>query len=552
MVKISSVALLVAGFAAFLFGTLEARATEACPRDFRGQSESLTCACPAEATRSGSVWGTITYTADSQICRAALHAGAVTARGGDVTVLPEVGRDAYIGSRRNGVQTSDYGNYRSSFRFQGIKATGPEPCPATLRYHQGVDRLTCACDASATASGSVWGHLVYTADSRICRAALHAGATGRTGGEITILPEPGRQTYSGSTRNGVQTNDHGPYRASFRFDGVDTAAIEPCPQSMRNRAGIDRLTCACEASALASGAVWGSFVYTADSRICRAALHAGAVGREGGTVTVLAEAGRPGYRGSTRNGVTTSAYDEYGASFRFDGIQAQAIRGLCPQRFTGFGGETEPLECICPGDATISGDVWGTDVYTSDSRICRAALHAGAIDRFGGPIKVVPMPGQDAYRGSNRNGVRTGDYGTWRHSFRVEGERRAASTPVQAPVAESLDLSGQVQLYINFRTGSAEIQASAEPVLRELMEALRANGAMRLRLVGHTDSTGTPAGNRTLSQRRAESVRTWLVRQGIEANRFAAEGRGQDEPIADNTTDQGRALNRRVQAVKAQ
>lgn len=552
MVRISSLALLLASLAVFLFGALPVVATESCPRDFRGQSESLTCACAAEATRSGTVWGTLTYTADSRLCRAALHAGAVTVGGGNVTVVPEAGRDAYIGSSRNGVRTSDYGGYGASFRFQGIEATGPEPCPATLRFHEGAERLTCACEASATASGAVWGHLVYTADSRLCRAALHAGAIGRNGGQVTILPEPGRQTYSGSARNGVQTSDYGPYSRSFRLEGVDTSAVEPCPQSMRNRAGIDRLICACEASALASGAVWGSFVYTADSRICRAALHAGAVGREGGTVTVLAEAGRPGYRGSTRNGVISTAYDEYDASFRFEGVQAQASFGLCPRRFTGFGGETEPLDCVCPGDATVSGDVWGTDIYTSDSRVCRAALHAGVIDRFGGPVRVVPMPGQDTYRSSTRNGVRTGDYGIWRHSFRVEGERRVASSPVQAPVAESLDVSGQVQLYVNFRTGSAEIEASAEPVLRELMEALRANGAMRLRLVGHTDNTGTPASNRALSQRRAESVRVWLVRQGIQANRFGAEGRGQDEPIADNTTDQGRALNRRVQAVKAE
>lgn len=431
-------------------GVPQASASEPCPRDFSGRTESLTCACPAEATRSGDVWGTMIYTADSRICRAALHAGAVTARGGEVTVVPEAGRNAYTGSPRHGVQTSDYGNYGASFRFQGVEATGPEPCPATLRHHRDTDRLTCACESTAMRGGEVWGSFVYTADSRICRAALHAGAVGSGGGQVTLIPEPGR----------------------------------------------------------------------------------------------------PGYLGSTRNGVTTSAYDSYEASFRFEGVQAQAGPTLCPDRFTGYAGETTPLECVCPGDATVTGDIWGTDVYTSDSKICRAAVHAGVIDRLGGSIKVVPTLGQESYRGTTRNGVRTGDYGSWRHSFRVEGERRAASSPVQAPVAESLDRSGQVQLYINFRTGSAEIETSAEPVLRELAEALKTDGAMRLRLVGHTDNTGTPAGNRTLSQRRAESVRAWLVRQGIEASRFAAEGKGQDEPIADNTSDQGRALNRRVQAMK--
>lgn len=427
-------------------------------------------------------------------------------------------------------------------------ALGSEPCPRD--FGAGTAPLTCQCSPEAARSGDVWGTLTYTADSRICRAALHAGAITPRGGEVTVLPEQGRDAYSGSSRNGVQTSDYGSYRASFRFQGIETSGPEPCPATLRYHQGVDRLVCVCEATAMRSGEVWGSFVYTADSRICRAALHAGAIGPAGGAVTVIPEPGRPGYRGSNRNGVTSSAYDSYGASFRFEGVRAETGRGLCPDRFTGFAGETDALECVCPGDATVVGDVWGTDIYTSDSRICRAAVHAGVIDRFGGPIKVVPMPGQESYRGSSRNGVRTGEYGSWRHSFRLEGERRLASAPVQAPVAESLDRSGQVQLYINFRTGSAEIEASAEPLLRELAESLRADRGMRLRLVGHTDNTGTPPGNRTLSQRRAEAVRTWLVRQGIEANRFATEGKGQDEPIADNTTEQGRALNRRVQALK--
>lgn len=436
----------------------------------------------------------------------------------------------------------------SMLLVSAASALGSEACPRD--FDAGSAPLTCQCSPEAARAGDVWGTLTYTADSRICRAALHAGAITPSGGEVTILPEQGRGAYTGSLRNGVQTSDYGNYSASFRFQGIDTSGPEPCPATLRHSQGVDRLACVCEPAAMRSGEVWGSFVYTADSQICRAALHAGAVGPAGGAVTIIPEPGRPGYRGSNRNGVTSSAYDSYGASFRFEGVRAEMGRGLCPDRFTGFAGETDPLECLCPGDATVAGDVWGTDIYTSDSKICRAAVHAGVIDRFGGPIKVVPMPGQDSYRGSSRNGIRTGEYGSWRHSFRLEGERRAASTPVQAPVAESLDRSGQVQLYINFRTGSAEIEPSAETVLHELVEALKADRAMRLRLAGHTDNTGTPRGNQVLSRQRAEAVRTWLVQRGIEPNRFATDGKGQDEPIADNTTEQGRALNRRVQATK--
>jgi OOP family OmpA-OmpF porin len=65
--------------------------------------------------------------------------------------------------------------------------------------------------------------------------------------------------------------------------------------------------------------------------------------------------------------------------------------------------------------------------------------------------------------------------------------------------------------------------------------------------VGHTDSVGTDAYNQKLSIRRAESVKKYLVSQGIEAKRIYVEGKGESQPVADNKTTEGRAKNRRVQ-----
>jgi outer membrane protein OmpA-like peptidoglycan-associated protein len=123
---------------------------------------------------------------------------------------------------------------------------------------------------------------------------------------------------------------------------------------------------------------------------------------------------------------------------------------------------------------------------------------------------------------------------------------------VQAPVAETLRRSGQVQLYVTFRTGSADLDIGAAPVLGEVRDALLADPSLRLRLVGHTDTTGSAAVNGPLSVRRAEAVRAWLAANGVGADRLAAEGRGPGEPIADNATEAGRALNRRVQATRVQ
>jgi outer membrane protein OmpA-like peptidoglycan-associated protein len=71
----------------------------------------------------------------------------------------------------------------------------------------------------------------------------------------------------------------------------------------------------------------------------------------------------------------------------------------------------------------------------------------------------------------------------------------------------------------------------------------------QLRIEGHTDNSGSPDFNRLLSLRRAESVKRWLVEHGISADRLQTAGYGPSRPIADNTTETGRAANRRVDFV---
>jgi hypothetical protein len=74
--------------------------------------------CPAGCADHGWVWGTDVYTTDSPVCNAAIHAGVIPPEGGDVMVILEEGRQAYRGSKRNGVLTADYGQFGSSFRVQ--------------------------------------------------------------------------------------------------------------------------------------------------------------------------------------------------------------------------------------------------------------------------------------------------------------------------------------------------------------------------------------------------------------------------------------------------
>jgi lipid-binding SYLF domain-containing protein len=103
---------------------------------------------------------------------------------------------------------------------------------------------------------------------------------------------------------------------------------------------------------------------------------------------------------------------------------------------------------------------------------------------------------------------------------------------------------------INFATAQATIPGEAEPALSQVAQTLKDNPAWRVRIEGFTDNVGRPDTNAKLSEQRAEAVKTWLVGHGIDAARLATKGYGAARPIANNSTDEGRAQNRRVEIVR--
>lgn len=99
---------------------------------------------------------------------------------------------------------------------------------------------------------------------------------------------------------------------------------------------------------------------------------------------------------------------------------------------------------------------------------------------------------------------------------------------------------------VEFATNSATLTEGSRPILEGVAEDLRIHPLVRVELQGHTDSRGADAYNLELSQRRAESVRDYLIAQGVDATRLQAKGYGETQPIADNATKAGQAENRRV------
>jgi OOP family OmpA-OmpF porin len=117
--------------------------------------------------------------------------------------------------------------------------------------------------------------------------------------------------------------------------------------------------------------------------------------------------------------------------------------------------------------------------------------------------------------------------------------------------AQQINQSGRVSVYgINFDTGKATIRPDSEPALNEVLELLQANTSWAMVVAGHTDNVGTQATNLTLSRQRAQSVILWLSGHGVDGARLVPAGFGDARPIAENTDEEGRQKNRRVDLVK--
>ena len=102
-----------------------------------------------------------------------------------------------------------------------------------------------------------------------------------------------------------------------------------------------------------------------------------------------------------------------------------------------------------------------------------------------------------------------------------------------------------------FESGRATLTPRAKETLTELISILENNPDIRVRLEGHTDNVGNESSNEMLSQKRAESIKAYLVSEGIDGSRIKTISMGESNPIATNETEQGRAQNRRVDIMRA-
>jgi outer membrane protein OmpA-like peptidoglycan-associated protein len=129
----------------------------------------------------------------------------------------------------------------------------------------------------------------------------------------------------------------------------------------------------------------------------------------------------------------------------------------------------------------------------------------------------------------------------------VQGEADNQGCPKEKARAKEIKRGRVILRGVNFMFGSEVLTGDSYAILDRVYESLVEWPEIKIEIAGHTDAVGSGIANRMLSRKRAESVRDYLLSKGISAERLIADGRGEDEPIAENETAEGRAMNRRVE-----
>lgn len=235
------------------------------------------------------------------------------------------------------------------------------------------------------------------------------------------------------------------------------------------------------------------------------------------------------------------------AGFRIDSCENQEF---ATGRFTAAGGNMVTIE----GKKTLN-KYLAKEVARKVSELQIVRNYQEAVKKAGGAI----LWSDD--RGSRTTGrfvadgreiwlsVRAYDQGESYDLLIVEKEAMVQEVTA-AQMLTALNKDGRIALNIQFDFGKATIRQESIDIVEQMATLLKENAALKVSVEGHTDNVGSAAANLALSDQRAKSVVAALVQRGIEPARMTAAGFGMSKPLADNSTEEGRAKNRRVELVK--
>ncbi|WP_210420788.1 OmpA family protein [Chitinophaga sp. XS-30] len=131
-----------------------------------------------------------------------------------------------------------------------------------------------------------------------------------------------------------------------------------------------------------------------------------------------------------------------------------------------------------------------------------------------------------------------------------EGFKQTITMMKSDQIQQALDEKGKAVLYINFDVDKSTLKPDGKDAVAEIRKVLESTPSLKIAINGYTDNTGDDAHNKRLSNDRANTVMQALVAAGIDKARLSAEGFGSQNPLADNSSEEGKAKNRRVELVK--
>ena len=234
--------------------------------------------------------------------------------------------------------------------------------------------------------------------------------------------------------------------------------------------------------------------------------------------------------------------DTKGCELDSDGDGVVNSKDMCPQ--TPLGAQVNKYGCPLDSD--------GDGVLNKDDK-CPNTPQGVAVDTQGCQIdddgdgvlnKDDKCPNTPKGRMVNAQGCQVDDDG--------DGVINLLDKCPNTPLGAQVDAKGcvhEINLNINFETGSANIRPASLPRIKKFAEFLKSVPFYNVNIVGHTDNVGTKANNLALSQKRADMVKNLLVYEGVDPDRITAIGRGESQPVASNKTAKGRAKNRRIEAI---
>jgi outer membrane protein OmpA-like peptidoglycan-associated protein len=212
---------------------------------------------------------------------------------------------------------------------------------------------------------------------------------------------------------------------------------------------------------------------------------------------------------------------------------------------------------------TQDGDrVWGKFSYGNGTGFARGNWNDGRLilimtpttPKVGGacdPRKILAIPAKGIATSLAPHVLDLGSTGA-AYTGGMKRTSPSAGPEIEYPYEAELKNCGQLMTYeLVFDTNSDKLKGADWPILQILADLLKKDPALKIQIAGHTDSTGDASANQSLSERRAKTVKQTLTeRYDADASRLTARGYGPDQPLTSNDTEQGRAINRRVELVK--